>query len=152
MILSLSSVMAQCSSSRPHPSWALKKSLKSCLFVFLFPGEIEKIFALSQGPGITNEKTSHSLPFQKFKHQVSSLDAQPSHGNTIVVLLTGTLLVSEDQEYSHRMGHRIFLSNHRLYQVDGEQSPMNYTQCFELMPENDGYYIQNDISRLIYSY
>lgn len=29
---------------------------------------------------------------------------------------------------------------------------MNYTQCFELMPEYDGYYIQNDIFRLIYSY
>lgn len=61
------------------------------------------IFTLSQGPAITNEKISQSLPFQKVRHQVLTLDAQPSHGNAITVLLTGILLVCEDQEYSHRM-------------------------------------------------
>ncbi|KAJ6032547.1 nuclear transport factor NTF-2 [Penicillium herquei] len=64
------------------------------------------------------------LPFQKVKHQVKTLDAQPSHGNSIVILVTGALLADE------------------------EQRPMNYTQYFELMPENGSYWVQNDISRL----
>jgi hypothetical protein len=36
------------------------------------------------------EKT---LPFQQIKHQISTLDAQPSIGGGIVVMVTGALMV-----------------------------------------------------------
>ncbi|CAG8947870.1 unnamed protein product [Penicillium salamii] len=96
------------------------------------------------------EKLS-SLPFQKVEHTVSSLDAQPSSDGNIVILLAGTLWVCEDQEYSHVIGYRIVLFNHILYQIDEGQSAMNYTQLFDLIPENGSYYVLNDIFRLIYS-
>ncbi|CAG7976459.1 unnamed protein product [Penicillium salamii] len=72
------------------------------------------------------EKLS-SLPFKKVEHKVSSLDAQPSDSGAIVILLTGTLLIDEE-------------------------SAMNYTQLFELFPENGSYFVLNDIFRLIYSH
>lgn len=34
------------------------------------------------------------LPFQKVAHQVATLDAQPTHGHGILVMVTGALLVS----------------------------------------------------------
>ena len=40
----------------------------------------------------------------------------------------------------------------RLHQVDEEQKPMNYTQCFSLQPDNAGsYFVLNDVFRLIYA-
>lgn len=37
-------------------------------------------------------------------------------------------------------------------QVDEEQRPMNYTQTFQLLPDNGGsYFVFNDVFRLIYS-
>ncbi|PSS14979.1 hypothetical protein M430DRAFT_142297 [Amorphotheca resinae ATCC 22711] len=73
------------------------------------------------------EKLS-ALPFEKVKHQVSTLDAQPS-GETggILILVTGALLVDE------------------------EQRPMNYSQTFQLLPDGQGsYFIFNDIFKLVF--
>lgn len=68
-----------------------------------------------------------SLPFQKVVHQVSTQDAQPGPNNGVVVLVTGQLLVDE------------------------EQRPMNYTQAFQLLPDGaGGYYVYNDIFKLVY--
>jgi len=69
-----------------------------------------------------------SLPFEKVKHAVSTLDAQPSgeHGG-ILILITGALLVDE------------------------EQRPMNYSQAFQLMPDGAGsYFIFNDVFKLVF--
>jgi hypothetical protein len=35
-------------------------------------------------------------------------------------------------------------------QVDDEQQPMSYTQCFQLNPDGSSYYVFNDVFRLIY--
>ncbi|KAJ5494037.1 Nuclear transport factor NTF-2 [Penicillium fimorum] len=80
-----------------------------------------------QGVAAITEKLS-ALPFQKVQHQIATFDAQPSSGDGIVVLVTGALLVDE------------------------EQKPMNYTQCFKLQPDGAGsYFVLNDVFRLIYS-
>ncbi|OJJ71897.1 hypothetical protein ASPBRDRAFT_43269 [Aspergillus brasiliensis CBS 101740] len=65
------------------------------------------------------------LAFQKVQHQISTLDAQPSVNGSIIVMVTGALLVDE------------------------EARPMNYTQTFTLSPEGGSYYVFNDIFRLI---
>ncbi|KAL4810453.1 hypothetical protein BDV18DRAFT_156814 [Aspergillus unguis] len=80
-----------------------------------------------QGTAAIIEKLT-TLPFQKVQHQVATLDAQPSSDNGILVLVTGALLVDE------------------------EQKPMNYTQTFKLQPDGAGsYFVFNDIFRLIYN-
>ncbi|PWY87798.1 nuclear transport factor 2 [Aspergillus sclerotioniger CBS 115572] len=67
-----------------------------------------------------------SLAFQKVQHQISTLDAQPSIEGSIIVMVTGALLIDE------------------------EQRPMNYTQTFTLKPDGAGsYFVFNDIFRLI---
>ncbi|RDW88910.1 nuclear transport factor 2 [Coleophoma cylindrospora] len=68
------------------------------------------------------------LPFEKVKHAVSTLDAQPSsESGGILILVTGALLVDE------------------------EQRPMNYSQTFQLLPDGAGsYYIFNDIFKLVF--
>ncbi|KAJ4150642.1 hypothetical protein LMH87_011382 [Akanthomyces muscarius] len=70
-----------------------------------------------------------SLPFEKVKHQVSTLDAQPSMvEGGVVILVTGQLLVDE------------------------EQRPMNYTQAFQLARDaaNGQYFVFNDVFKLVY--
>ncbi|KAL4780228.1 nuclear transport factor 2 [Aspergillus varians] len=80
-----------------------------------------------QGVGSIIEKLV-SLPFQKVQHRLETLDAQPSTQGGILVLVTGALL------------------------VDDEQKPMNYTQAFHLQPDGAGsYFVFNDVFRLIYS-
>ncbi|KAI0129467.1 nuclear transport factor 2 [Xylariales sp. AK1849] len=71
------------------------------------------------------EKLS-TLPFQQVKHQVATLDAQPGVNGGVLVLVTGQLLVDE------------------------EQRPMNYTQTFQLMPEAGSFFVFNDIFKLVY--
>ncbi|KAL9034577.1 MAG: hypothetical protein Q9214_006984, partial [Letrouitia sp. 1 TL-2023] len=72
--------------------------------------------AAVQGTSGILEKLT-SLPFGKIKHQVSTLDAQPSNeAGGILVMVTGALLVDE------------------------EQRPMNYTQTFQLLPDGAGSY------------
>ncbi|EPS29771.1 Nuclear transport factor 2 [Penicillium oxalicum] len=73
---------------------------------------------------ITEKLTS--LPFQQVRHQLATLDAQPS-GDSIIVLVTGALLVDE------------------------EQKPMNYTQLFTLKPQDGSFFVLNDVFRLIYA-
>ncbi|GJD00931.1 nuclear transport factor 2 [Colletotrichum higginsianum] len=69
----------------------------------------------------------YSLPFQKVKHQVTTLDAQPTLEGGIIILVTGQLLVDE------------------------EQRPMNYTQAFQLLRDPSGnYFVFNDIFKLVY--
>ncbi|KAH8770581.1 nuclear transport factor 2 [Hyaloscypha finlandica] len=78
------------------------------------------------GVGGIVEKLS-SLPFEKVKHAVSTLDAQPSENGGILILVTGALLVDE------------------------EQRPMNYSQAFQLLPDGAGsYFIYNDIFKLVF--
>ncbi|KAL8671435.1 MAG: hypothetical protein Q9168_004064 [Polycauliona sp. 1 TL-2023] len=68
------------------------------------------------------------LPFEKVKHQVQTLDAQPSSAEGgIIVMVTGALMVDE------------------------EERPMNYTQVFQLLPDGAGsYFVFNDMFKLIY--
>ncbi|ROT43343.1 nuclear transport factor 2 [Sodiomyces alkalinus F11] len=78
------------------------------------------------GAGPIVEKLS-SLPFEKVKHQVSTLDSQPTVEGGILILITGALLVDE------------------------EQRPMNFTQAFQLMRDpSGGYFVFNDIFKLIF--
>jgi len=68
------------------------------------------------------------LPFQKVKHAVSTLDAQPTlEGKGIMILVTGQLLVDE------------------------EQRPMNYSQAFQLVQDPQGqWFVYNDIFKLVF--
>ncbi|KAJ6105668.1 Nuclear transport factor NTF-2 [Penicillium capsulatum] len=101
-----------------------------------------------QGAAAITEKLA-SLPFQQVRHQIATFDAQPSSEGGIVVLVTGALLVREpttDQVLSLHNTNRI------TTQVDEEQKPMNYTQCFSLQPDGAGsYFVLNDVFRLIYA-
>ncbi|RGP77885.1 nuclear transport factor 2 [Fusarium longipes] len=68
-----------------------------------------------------------SLPFQKVKHQVTTLDAQPSNDQGgVIILITGALLIDE------------------------EQNPMNFSQTFQLQRDAAGqYYVYNDLFKLV---
>ncbi|CAF9921742.1 MAG: Nuclear transport factor 2 [Gomphillus americanus] len=79
----------------------------------------------TQGAAAIGEKLAN-LSFTNVKHVVTTLDAQPSVNNGIVVLVTGQL------------------------QTEGEERPMNYTQVFQLLPEGETYYVHNDVFKLIY--
>jgi len=70
-----------------------------------------------------------SLPFLKVQHKVTTLDAQPSSTSdaSLLVSVTGLLL------------------------VDDSENPLNFSQVFQLQPENDSYYVFNDIFRLNYA-
>jgi len=67
-----------------------------------------------------------NLPFTKVHHQVATLDAQPTLEGGVMVLVTGQLL------------------------VDDEQRPMNYTQAFQLLQEGGTFFVYNDIFKLVY--
>jgi len=82
--------------------------------------------AAIQGVSGIMEKLT-TLPFGEVKHQVASLDAQPSNETGgILVMVTGALLVDE------------------------EQRPMSYSQVFQLMPDQGSYFVFNDVFRLVY--
>ncbi|CAD6572746.1 MAG: Nuclear transport factor 2, partial [Tremellales sp. Tagirdzhanova-0007] len=68
------------------------------------------------------------LPFAKVAHRVLTLDAQPASSAvaSILVLVTGQLL------------------------VDDGQNVLQYSQMFHLVPEGGGYFVQNDVFRLVY--
>ncbi|KAL8358364.1 hypothetical protein RB601_009661 [Gaeumannomyces tritici] len=85
---------------------------------------------------LTFESTEHTgkaaiaeklggLPFEQVKHQVSTLDVQLTHHNDIVILVTGQLLVDE------------------------EQRPMNFSQVFQLAKDGERWYAVNDIFKLV---
>ncbi|GAB7363069.1 hypothetical protein MBLNU230_g3361t1 [Neophaeotheca triangularis] len=68
------------------------------------------------------------LPFSQVKHEVSTLDAEPSNDSGgILIMVSGALL------------------------VEAEQRPMSYTQTFQLLSDGSGgYFVFNDIFRLVY--
>ncbi|OLL26195.1 Nuclear transport factor 2 [Neolecta irregularis DAH-3] len=66
-----------------------------------------------------------SLPFRKVSHTVTTLDAQPDTRGGVLVLVTGALMVDE------------------------EQNPLQYTQVFNLFNEGQSFFVQNDIFKLI---
>ncbi|KAH8117619.1 hypothetical protein DFH11DRAFT_1576163 [Phellopilus nigrolimitatus] len=78
-----------------------------------------------QGVDSILERLSN-LSFQTVKHQVSTIDAQPS-SPTI-----GSLLVSVSG----------------LLVVDGGEHPLQFSQVFHLIPDEGSYYVYNDIFRL----
>jgi hypothetical protein len=86
----------------------------------------ESASVLGAGP-ITEKLTS--LPFEKVKHEVQTLDAQPTmNDGGVIILVTGKLLVDE------------------------EQRPMSYTQSFQLSRDASGqYFVFNDIFKLVYA-
>ncbi|ORZ22725.1 nuclear transport factor 2 [Lobosporangium transversale] len=68
-----------------------------------------------------------SLPFQSVVHKVSTHDSQPSDNNSIVISVTGQLL------------------------IDNEQNPQFFTQTFYLKHDGSNFYVANDIFRLVYA-
>ncbi|KAA8917218.1 hypothetical protein TRICI_000611 [Trichomonascus ciferrii] len=77
-----------------------------------------------QGAKAIIEKLT-SLPFQKVKHEIATLDAQPASPNgDVICMVTGQLLVDE------------------------EANPLKFSQCFHLMPEGQQYFVFNDIFAL----
>lgn len=70
-----------------------------------------------------------SLPFQQCKHNISTVDCQPSGpAGAMLVFVSGSL------------------------QLPGEQHQLKFSQMFHLMPTQAGsYYVFNDIFRLNYA-
>jgi len=66
------------------------------------------------------------LPFQKVAHKISTLDTQPTTGGAAIVMVTGELLI-EEQEH-----------------------PQRYSQVFHLVPDGDSFFVLNDVFRLNY--
>lgn len=67
------------------------------------------------------------LPFQKVEHQLTTLDAQPSTQNGVIVFITGQLL------------------------VDAESKPLKFSQIFNLVQVGTSYVVSNDMFRLNYA-
>jgi len=67
-----------------------------------------------------------SLPFQQCQHRVSSLDAQPSVSQGIIIFVTGQIL------------------------TQGESNPLKFSQIFHLAPVGGSFVITNDLFRLNY--
>ncbi|KAH7910621.1 nuclear transport factor 2 [Hygrophoropsis aurantiaca] len=76
--------------------------------------------------GITEKLTT--LPFAKVLHKVTTLDAQPSSqvAANLLVFVTGLLV------------------------VDDSPNPLQFSQTFQLIPDNGTYYVLNDVFRLNY--
>ncbi|GMJ13299.1 nuclear transport factor 2B [Hibiscus trionum] len=69
-----------------------------------------------------------SLPFQQCKHNITTVDCQPSGSGGMLVFVSGTL------------------------QLAGEQHALKFSQMFHLMPTPQGsFYVLNDIFRLNYA-
>ncbi|KAL6926765.1 Nuclear transport factor 2 [Hanseniaspora valbyensis] len=96
----------------------------------LYRNESMLTFETSQVQGVAAivEKLT-ALPFQKVKHRISTLDAQPcSPQGDVLVMITGDLL------------------------IDDETNPQRFSQVFHLIPDGQSYYVFNDIFRLNYGY
>ncbi|GAA5919763.1 hypothetical protein JCM21900_005237 [Sporobolomyces salmonicolor] len=68
------------------------------------------------------------LPFSTVQHRVSTMDAQPAATDkaSMIVLVTGQLITGD------------------------EANALSFSQTFHLIPEGSGYYVFNDIFRLVY--
>ncbi|KAK4044236.1 hypothetical protein C8A01DRAFT_42911 [Parachaetomium inaequale] len=74
--------------------------------------------------GIVEKLTN--LPFRKVKHQFSEPDAQPTPNGGIIILVTGQLV------------------------VDDEQRPLPYSQAFQLCQDPAGaWFVFNDVFKLV---
>jgi len=74
-----------------------------------------------------------SLPFTKVRHNVSTIDAQPSKfSGAIIVSVTGLLLVCW-------LIHTYTPSYAK--QVDDESNPLSFSQVFQLVPDGGSYYV-----------
>lgn len=108
-----------------------------------------------------------SLPFQACQHRVSSLDAQPSVSNGILVFVTGQLLVcgalrpgkggemwrgEEAQPWARGLPPTDSAppSAVSLVQPEGETNPLKFSQTFHLVPVGGSYIVSNDLFRLNY--
>ncbi|KII89267.1 hypothetical protein PLICRDRAFT_698354 [Plicaturopsis crispa FD-325 SS-3] len=80
-----------------------------------------------QGATNISEKLTN-LPFEKVQHKVTTLDAQPSSPTiaSLIVSVTGLLV------------------------VDDSTNALQFSQVFQLIPDNGSYYVLNDIFRLNY--
>eukprot|EP01125_Pyxidicula_operculata_P021184 TRINITY_DN8067_c0_g1_i1.p1 TRINITY_DN8067_c0_g1~~TRINITY_DN8067_c0_g1_i1.p1 ORF type:complete len:125 (+),score=20.30 TRINITY_DN8067_c0_g1_i1:85-459(+) len=95
----------------------------------LYQNESMLSFEGSKVQGVKNivDKLT-SLPFERVAHKVTTIDAQPSPGNGVVVYVTGALM------------------------VDDQPQPLMFSQVFNLLPTSSGsYYVLNDMFRLNYS-
>ncbi|CAO3669345.1 unnamed protein product [Rhizopus microsporus] len=79
-----------------------------------------------QGAAAITEKLV-SLPFQRVQHKITTIDVQPSGPNNSLIVTVSGLLV-----------------------VDDSQNPLMFFQTFQLISENNSYYVLNDIFRLNY--
>ncbi|KAJ6093113.1 hypothetical protein N7486_008402 [Penicillium sp. IBT 16267x] len=79
-----------------------------------------------QGVAAIMEKFS-TLGFNQVRHEVASIDSQPTAAGGVIVIAVGALI------------------------TDGESRPQNFVQTFNLMAEgNGGFWVANDVFRLIY--
>lgn len=67
-----------------------------------------------------------TLQFQQVVHQTTTIDAQPTTGGAILVFVSGNIF------------------------VDGQQTPIKFSQVFHLIPEQGSYWVYNDMFRLNY--
>ena len=85
-----------------------------------------------------------ALPFQKVQHQVTTTDIQPGLGGGILVMVTGALLVDDQQQP---------MSYAQTFQLaQGEYSGVSQSVCKQLILASDGgnWFVQNDIFKLVY--
>eukprot|EP01121_Diplochlamys_sp_Union-15-3_P008779 TRINITY_DN2348_c0_g1_i1.p1 TRINITY_DN2348_c0_g1~~TRINITY_DN2348_c0_g1_i1.p1 ORF type:complete len:124 (-),score=16.58 TRINITY_DN2348_c0_g1_i1:177-548(-) len=64
-----------------------------------------------------------TLQFTSVRHQIATLDAQPTFGNALLVFVSGVL------------------------QVEGESHQLPFSQVFTLAPEGSSFYVLNDMFR-----
>ncbi len=76
-----------------------------------------------------------TLPFASVQHKVTTLDAQPSSGSvaSLLVSITGLLVV--------RPSCLLFNAFTNDTQVDASENPLQFSQIFQLYPENGSYYM-----------
>ncbi|KAK0628929.1 hypothetical protein B0T17DRAFT_614780 [Bombardia bombarda] len=86
-------------------------------------------FESSQAMGVKSiSEKLVGLPFQKVKHEASAVEAQPTPNDGILILVTGHLMVDE------------------------EQRPLGYSQAFQLYKDPAGqWFVYNDIFKLIFA-
>eukprot|EP00002_Diphylleia_rotans_P022096 TRINITY_DN431_c0_g1_i1.p1 TRINITY_DN431_c0_g1~~TRINITY_DN431_c0_g1_i1.p1 ORF type:complete len:125 (-),score=17.33 TRINITY_DN431_c0_g1_i1:643-1017(-) len=69
-----------------------------------------------------------SLPFTQIRHHIDTFDAQPGLNGSVVVFVTGKLM------------------------VDDSPAPLRFCQVFQLVPVpgGQGFFCYNDVFRLVY--
>ncbi|PRP74086.1 nuclear transport factor 2 [Planoprotostelium fungivorum] len=72
---------------------------------------------------IVNKLTS--LSFQQVRHEVTTLEAQPTTGGGVLILVCGQLV------------------------VDGESNALKFSQVFNLLPANGNFFVANELFRFV---